>query len=110
MSLYSEYLKERTTDEIIESGSGFATYRYINGGKSVYIIDIFTSPGLRQRGIASDLANSIAAMAKEKGCTEMIGSIVPSAKGSTAGLKVLLAYGMTLQSAGPDYIFMRKDI
>jgi GNAT superfamily N-acetyltransferase len=78
--------------------------------KSVYIIDIFTIPESRKKGEAAQLADLIAAEAKERGCTEMLGSVVPSTKGSTASLKVLLAYGMTLKEAGQDFIIFRKDI
>lgn len=110
MSLYGEYLKERTNDEIIEMLSGFATYRYVEGGKTVYIVDIYTCPESRGEGYAGAMADKIAALAKEKGCTSMLGSVVPSAKGSTTSLRVLLAYGMRLDSAGSDFIFLRKDI
>lgn len=110
MTLYADYLRERTGDEILEGTNGFATYRYINGGKSVYIVDIYTAPGARKAGLAAFLADRICVEAKEKGCTELIGTVVPSAKGSTDSLRVLLAYGMTVQSSDKDVIIFRKDI
>jgi GNAT superfamily N-acetyltransferase len=110
MSLYAEYIKERTDDSIIETPSGFATYRYINDGRSVYVIDIYTRPECRKRGDAAALADSVAYEAKSKGCTEMLGTVNPSAKGSTASLKVLLAYGMSLKSASDNLIVFGKDI
>lgn len=110
MSLYASYLKERTTDEILETQEGFATYRYINDGKSVYIVDIYTVPDLRKTGYASALADIVVQRSKERGCTELIGTVVPSTKGATASLKVLLAYGMTLHNAGPDLVVFRKEI
>lgn len=110
MSLYADYISERTTDKIIESPSGFATYRYLNEGKSVYIIDIYTVPEDRKKGAASVLADLVAEEARGKGCTEMLGSVCPSAKGSTTSLKILLGYGFSLLSASNDAIIMRKDI
>lgn len=110
MSLYADYIKERTDDSIIESPFGFATYRYLNDGKSVYIIDIYTVPKERRAGRASEFADLIAKEAKAKGAVEMLGTVVPSAKNSHASLRVLLAYGMTLESAGPNMIVMRKDL
>lgn len=110
MSLYADYLRERTKDKILEDGGGFATYRYMDDGKTVYVVDIYTAPGHRDRGRATDLADQIAAEARGQGCTHMIGTVAPSTNGSTASLKVLLAYGMTLQSAGPDLIVMRKEL
>lgn len=110
MSLYADYLKERTFDEIIEVDEGFATYRYVEEGRSVYIIDIYVRPEYREKGTASEIANRIAEIAKKKGCTSMIGTVQPSAKGSAIGLQVLIGYGMNLHSASNDVIIMRKDI
>lgn len=110
MSLYADYLSERTHDKIVECPSGFATYRYINEGKSVYIIDIYTVPEYRKKGAAGNLADIIASFGKEKGCKEMLGTVVPSAKGSTISLKVLLGYGFELQSAANDLIIFRKEL
>lgn len=110
LSLYAEYLKERTEDKIIETADGFATYRYINDGKSVYIIDIYVVPELRKTGEASYLAEQVIKEAKTKGCTELIGTVVPSSKSSTTSMKVLLAYGMELQSADRDLVIFRKGI
>lgn len=109
MSLYADYLRERTTDLILEDPKGFATYRYIDD-KTVYIVDIYVVPEARKQGFASELANLIAEEAKAKGCTSMLGSVVPSAKGSTTSLKVLLGYGMRLDRSGDNYIFFRKDL
>lgn len=110
MSLYADYLQERTKDKILESQGGFVTYRYMDDGKTVYIVDIYTVPRARKHGHASALANQVAEEARAQGCTRMIGTVVPSAKGATASLKVLLAYGMALESAGPDYIVMGKEV
>jgi len=110
LSLYAEYLKERTTDSIIETEFGFATYRYLDDFKTVYIIDIYVVPDARHEGYASELADQIVAEAKAEGATKLIGTVAPSAKGSTISLKVLLGYGMTLDSSADNCIVMRKDI
>lgn len=110
MSLYKQYLEERTTDCIIESDHGFATYRYLDGFKTVYIIDIYVIPDQRKKGAASTLADMIAEEAKKMGAKEMLGTVVPSTKGSTVSLKVLLAYGFSLKSSGDNYIVMWKEI
>lgn len=109
-SLYAQYVTERTEDAIIESAEGFATYRFINGGKSVYIVDIFVLPQFRKTGLAAALADKIAAIGKEKGCKELLGSVCPSANNSTTSLRVLLGYGMALQSASDNFVVFRKDL
>ena len=109
-SLYAQYLQERTEDCIWETKEGFATYRYINGGNTVYVIDIYVIPEARKNHHAAHMADRIAEIAKFKGCTEMIGTVVPGTKGSTDSLKVLLAYGMSLKSAGDNLIVMGRGL
>lgn len=108
--MYAKYLKENRNDQIIETSKGFATYRYINNDSSVYIIDIYVLPEYRKEHVASEMANEIASIAKSKGVTEMLGSVVPSSNDSTASLKVLLGYGMTLKSSSNDFIVFRKEL
>lgn len=110
MSLYAEYIAELGKDKIIESPSGFATYRYLNEGRSVYLIDVYIIPSERKKGAASYFADMIIKEAKERGCTEFLGSVEPSSPGSTISLKVQLAYGMHLHSAANNAIILRKDI
>ncbi len=82
----------------------------MNDGKTVYIVDIFVEKGARGDKIASEMADQIGKEAKAKGCMTMIGSVVPSMKNSTISLKVLLGYGMVLDSASNDFIIFRKDL
>ena len=108
-SMYGKYLKEKTNDAIIESEFGFATYRYIDPA-TVYIVDIFVLPDFRKTKVASAMADFIVEEAKNKGCNKLIGSVVPSNKGSTTSLKVLLGYGMNLKSSTNDFVIFEKDI
>lgn len=108
-SLYAKYLVERTNDLIIENEEGFATYRYINENQ-VYIVDIYVVPEARKKKLASAMADFIANEAKNKGCKEMIGTVVPSAKNSTASIQVLLGYGMSLHSATDNVVVFRKEL
>lgn len=110
MSLYAKYLTERTNDRILEINHGFATYRILPEQKAVYIVDIFVDSDFRKAGTASQMADEIAKIAKKEGCTKMLGSVVPSTKNSTASLKVLLAYGMSLQWSAQDFIVFEKEI
>lgn len=109
-SLYAQYMKELNDDEIIETDLGFASYRYLNEGKSVYIVNIYVVPEARKDRIASALADTIVDVARKRGCIEVLGTVTPSAKGSTASLKVLLGYGMTLKSSSDNMILFSKEI
>lgn len=109
MSLYADYLRERTSDDIIETEQGFATYRFPDP-ETCYIVDIYVVPKARKHGVASDIADFIMKLAKDRGCKKLLGSVVPTAKGSTESLKVLLAYGMRVDSSAPDFILFSKEI
>lgn len=107
-SLYGKYIAEREGKYIIERAEGFATYSFLPTG--VYIENIYVLPEFRQSKIASTMADEIAQNAKKWGLSKMFGSVRPSAKGSTESLKVLLSYGMQLDSATNDAIFFVKEI
>ena len=109
MSMYAEYLTEKTDDQILEVQEGFATYRYIDE-KTVYIIDIYVKPEFRRNHIAKAMADTIVRLAKEKGCQILLGSVVPSAKGSTESLKALIAYGFQLHSSQQNFVVFKKEI
>jgi GNAT superfamily N-acetyltransferase len=110
-SLYAKYLKEKTSDQILETEHGFATYRYLDDGKTVYIVDLYVLPEFRKTKVASTIADQIVRQAKEtNGSNKLIGSVVPFSKGSTDSVKVLLAYGMSLDSSSNNFIIFRKDI
>ena len=110
MSLYGDYIKEHRNDEIIENDDGFATYRYLNNGKSVYILDIYTKPSNRKSHIAASFADQIVAIAKEKGATELFGTVQPAANNSHISMLVLLAYGLKPSGMINDSVIFRKDI
>ncbi len=108
MSLYSEYIQEREGKSIVESDVGFATYSIVKDG--IYIIDLYVKPDYRKSRIAADFADQIADIAKEKGLKKLFGSVAPSTNGSTASLKVLLAYGFKLVNSANDFIWLEKEI
>lgn len=109
MSLYSDYVAEYTHGHVYETDKGFAEYIFRND-KSCYIKEIFVKPEFRKQNVASDIADAIAMLARAQACDRLIGSVVPSARGSTASLKVLLAYGFKLDSSTNDFILFKKEL
>ena len=93
-SLFAQYVKERENAEVLETDKGFAKYHL--KPDHVYIEDIFVLPEFRKDGLAKEMANEIAKIAKEHGLSRMVGSVCLNAKGATASANVLLAYGMRL--------------
>lgn len=108
MSMFYNYTKERAVKDIVENDMGFATFVF--NGAECYIEDIYVVPEHRCKGAASKLADIIASVAKDRGCKYLTGSVVPSAKGSTESLKVLLAYGFKLLKSEPNIIYFVKEL
>lgn len=107
-SLYAQYIKERLNKDIIETEQGFATYFFIEGG--CYIEDIYVHPDHRHSHVASQLADQIAMISKERGVNKLLGSVVPTSNYSTQSIQVLLAYGFKLDSSTNNLILFSKDI
>lgn len=108
MSLYAQYMRERVDVYIEENEFGFASYKFHED--ACYIEDIFVIPEKRKSNVASQLADNISKIAKEKGCVWLLGSVVPSSNGSTTSMKVLLAYGFDLFKAHENFIWFRKRL
>lgn len=109
MSLYGEYVQELLGDHIYEIEQGFATYRFTDE-KTVYILDIYVRPEFRKGSVSRDIADHIMEIAKKRGCTKMLGSVVPTARGSAVSMKVLLAHGMVPESSTNNFILFGKEI
>lgn len=109
MSMYAKYVKEFMDDEIIENDTGFVHYRYLNENQ-VYIINIWTDPVFRKRGEAAFLADAVVYEAKIRGCRELLGTVVLSAKNVETSIRVLLAYGMKVKSSSSEMITFTKEI
>lgn len=109
MSLYANYIRERLGDEILETEQGFVIYRYTDPS-TVYLVDLYVLPDFRKSGVAKDLADRVADVARARGCSSMLGSVVPSARASADSIRVLLAYGMVPDSSTNDFILFKKGL
>lgn len=92
MSLFAEYYKEREGVEVIERDLGLITYKFLPNGYC-YIIDVYVKPDCRESRHCFTLADEVVAIAKEAGCSWLVGSVEPTLANATVSLKVLLAYG-----------------
>ena len=108
MSLYSQYIKEREDFDTIESDKGFATFKCV--GNECYLRDIYVTPAYRNSNIASQMADKISEIAKERKCTYLIGTISANTNKPTESLKVLLAYGFKLIKSTPELVYMVKEL
>jgi GNAT superfamily N-acetyltransferase len=107
-SLYGQYIKEQNNKEIIEDERGFATYFFTPDG--CLVEDIFVVKEYRSKGVAKEMLDKISIIAKENGCKKMIGTVVPTCKGSTHSLQAALSYGFKLDSCRQNLICYIKEL
>lgn len=107
-SHYAHYLYERQNKSIIEDENGFATYYYFND--ICYIEELYVKRDARKTGVARGYADTIVADAKAKKAKTLMGSVNLNTNGATDGMKCFLAYGMELQSADKNMIYLTKSL
>jgi len=108
MSLYSEYLAERGNKTVYETDKGFIVYSFTED--ALYIEDCYVRPDFRRTKVASEFGDYAAGIAKFKGKSKLLGSIVPTSNGASESMQMLLAYGFKLDSSSNNFIVLKKDV
>jgi len=107
--LYLDYISERLGKQYkVWPGKAFGIYSI--DGEEAYIQDIYVAPEHRQSGILASFEAEFEQEMKEKGCTHIIGTVKPSANGSTEGLAYCIRRGYKLLNTYDDFIVLRKDL
>ena len=109
MSHFAKYKKERENKDVLETAHGFVVWFKMNDDV-VYIEDIYVDLAHRQEGLAADLADTVGRLAKDLGCTKMMGSVNSLMNGASTSLMVLLSYGMKLHLVEGHMIYFMKEI
>lgn len=109
MSIYSDYLKEVMNKELLETSEGFALFSFPDQ-HTCYIEEIFISPKSRNNNLASNMADQIAIIARERGCNTLMGSVNTSIRNPTTSIEVLIRYGFKFVCSTPECLFFRKEI
>ena len=107
-SNYALYIKEREGRDIIEDEKGFASY--LITGEQCYIVDVFIKKEHRRQGIPNKYFKQIEDIAREKGCTYLLGSACIKAPNINESMKWLLSIGYSLSSISGDMIFLTKEL
>lgn len=107
-SLYGQYIKERDETEILEKEFGYITYKILNN--ELHVFNLFVVKDQRNTGLGFKLCKELETLAKEKGCTRAMTTVVLGISTQTEALKFHLRYGLKLLSANKDYIILGKEI
>ena len=111
LDLYAEYLRERRGYELLldREHRGFAVYSYKQ--PYCYISDIYVRPDHRHTGMAREMADLLSEMAKDAGCTHLLGSIDMTTNGWEHSLHLLVQYGFVpLKMPGERQMVLEKRL
>lgn len=108
MSLWADYISEREGNSVIEEDFGFIEFRL--SPPVCLIHSLYVRPGDRRSGVGAALADRVAELAKEAGCTLLWSQVVTTTLNATESLKAVLAYGFKVQDAQNGVIVLTKDI
>src|SRR5271166_5628584 len=106
--MYADYLEEFSIKHMFYNDKGFAIYEIT--GQDCYIQEIYVKPEFRDCKVAKDLQVEVTKIAKGKGCTRLLGSVVPSVKQSSMSMAMLLKDGFKLDSSTINFIVVSKQI
>ncbi len=109
MEMYAQYVRERLGREIIYNDKCFLVYT-INGDE-LYVVEIFVRSEFRKTGAMKDLINQVEAIAKEKKCKHITGTIYTDTLGATESLVYCISHGMKVHGTKEeDCIVLIKKV
>lgn len=108
MSFFTDYYKEREGLETLKHKHGFATF--IIEEDICFIKDIFVEKDFRKKSIASEMADEIVKLAKERNCKTLLGQADIGANGAEASVLTLLHYGFKFHRMDGNIIAFYKEL
>lgn len=109
MSLYADFIKEYDGFDIIEIPDvGFATYKC--AGEECYIKDVYIKPEHRSKRVSYDMQVEITKIAKEKGCTYLLGTVSPISKTATFSMGALIKDGFQFVKVDQHLMYFTKRV
>ncbi len=109
MSLYAEFIKEHEDFETLEYPDiGFASYRI--SGQECYIKNIFITKVHRSQKISYKMQEDITSIAKEKGCTYLLGTVCPYSRSATFSMAGLIKDGFKFHRYDSSLMYFTKQL
>lgn len=108
MSHWAEYVKERFGWDAIESVDG--TIIYSIQPPYACIHDLYVPKEKRMHKVASVLADQVARLGKDKGCTHLWSQVATGSRNASEALAINLAYGLKVTASDTQGIILMKEI
>ena len=107
-TLYAKYINEREGAHIVETPSGFCTYKIKN--QECFIIDLFVAQEARKSGEARRLIELLNSIAHESDCNVITANILLADPGANTTLAASLAIGLSVKRANADVLLITLPI
>jgi len=108
MSSYGDYMSEVYGKNIEEND--FSLVVWTMKDDMFYLEDIYIKPKFRNMGYGKELMKEISKLAKDNGCTKLLGSITMLCRYKDDNMAKFLKYGFKLHSLGENIIYLIKEL
>lgn len=105
--MFADYFKEMGS-EVLETPYGWANY--IFDEDSCYIENMYISPDFRRLKKGSELADKIAAIAKERGSKYLLTTTNTNKPSIERSIQAIIGYGFKFLKSSESAIFYYKEL
>lgn len=112
-TLFVQYFAERESYETYFHGEkkGFMTFRVQGADKEeFYINHMFVAPDFRRQKVAWQMAERVFAIARNRGCKYVAGTIYRGVHGNSESMQAMLAFGFKIHSWDSERIVLTKGL
>lgn len=106
-SLWAEYIRERDQD-IIEDELGFISF-YVSAPK-IMLEDFYVKKEARGKGHGLYLIKELEKLGKERGCNQLVATVVSSLPLATDTLRMCIRFGLKVIGSDNKYVWLSKEI
>lgn len=108
MSLFGDYVKERTTKSILEDDISFAVFSFPDSDSTLFIEDFFVDLKWRKQNKGRVLFGKLLEEGRRRGAVNIACAVDPEAKNALDSVKAVLAVGFKpLRTSEQRWFFIR---
>jgi len=110
MSMYADYVKERTSRSILETEYGFVVFSYEGEDYTLFIHELFVRKESRRRGHGARMIEELILDAGKRGAQQIVGCVDPRALNADESMKIILAYGLKPYGIHGEFVAFGRKI
>lgn len=107
-TIYSEYIKERLGQSILENENGFIKYK--TNGEEIFIVDMYVKKELQFKGLGHSLLKSLNALAKTLGCKVITANVHLFDENKEKTLQSAFNTGFKIHSSNDQFLTILREV